>query len=139
MAGGDDGETALFAGVDDTTRSDGGEVVENDQPPLAGSMPVSVTAWMKDLTYREVHAFTFGFVPWFLGVVSSSSLLVAAGVGVVLVATYGQSTRRFASVPKYVLKEPHYAQGGAFIAYVLASLALGLMSVLTAWAGVLGW
>ena len=37
---------------------------------LRGSDSVELTAWFKDLTYNEVHAFVVGFAPMFFGVVA---------------------------------------------------------------------
>lgn len=140
MPSNDDGP--LFAGVEGAEETeqptDEASVVDSDQPPLPGGATVGLMPFVKDLTYREVHAYTFGFVPWFLAIVTGNAALVAASVGVVIVAILGRKTKRFARVPKYVLKEPHYTLCGALSAYISASLALGFASVAASLFGVLG-
>lgn len=86
---------------------------------LKGSDSISIRAWLADLTYDEVHAFTVGFVPWALYAVVESDALLGAGIAVIMMALGHKAIET--KTLRYLVREPHYALGGAVI-----GLALGL-------------
>jgi hypothetical protein len=134
--GGPDGD--LFTGTDDA--AGGQDVFENDQPPLVGSDGVALMDFIHDLTYREVHAFTVGFVPLFLGLflmpftpaISTAFL----GLAVLLTSAAIVDRHRPSKPLRYIVKEPHYYLGGELLAALFGVLWVGLVGIFGTLVGV---
>jgi len=127
-------DTDLFTGTEDAgTATDGGEVVGNDQPPLAGSDAIGLRAWFKDLTYDEVHAFTAGFAPMFTGLLLlpfvPSVAVVLLGLAAVLTSAAIVEKHRPTRTLRYVVREVHYYLGGQGLAAVLGVGWVGLVAL----------
>lgn len=91
---------------------------------LKGTNSIGLRAWFNDLNYDEVHAFTVGFVVWALYGFTTSEILMTAGIGLVL-ASIGQAKLENKTL-RYILREPHYLQGGAVIG-LLVGLVVGVL------------
>lgn len=91
---------------------------------LKGTDSISLRKWVADLNYDEVHAFTIGFVVWALYGFTTSEILMTAGIGLIL-ASVGQAKLKNKTL-RYILREPHYLQGGAVIG-LLVGLAVGAL------------
>ena len=129
----------LFTGTDDAAKSDGpttdgGEIVDNDQPPLTGGMPIDVEAWLKDFTYREAHSATVGFAPMYVGLVL---LLLVPTAGTALVVASAALTTAVLLRPsavhsqlRYVVKEPHYYVGSTALAALAGIVTIGAVVIL---------
>lgn len=105
--------------------------------PAQGSDPANIVAFIKDLSFREVHAFTWGFGLIGIAVVAQSNgeptiatAFYTAYAVILGRAMLGKSLRellpnltRLVNVPKYVIRqirqEPHYYIGGGALAYAL--------------------
>ena len=141
VVGSDDGETALFTGTEDAeTATDGGEVMPNDQAPLSGSDPIGLRAWLRDLTYDEVHAFTVGFCPMFTGLLllpfAPAIGTALLGLGTLLTSAAIVQKHKPTRTLRYIVREVHYYLGGQALAVFLGVGWVGLVSVLSALAGV---
>lgn len=136
--GSDDGETGLFAGVDGSDTGQEESDPEIDPTAQPAPAPLSPMDYFDRPSHTELLAVLFGAVPWFLAVMLDSAALVTAAVGVVLAAIHGRSSRLGSSVPKYVLREPHYVLAGAGLAWLTASLAVGTASAFAPIMEVLG-
>lgn len=95
--------------------------------PADGSDPARLGAWKDDLTFQEVHAFTWGFGLTALAVATGSQLLMATVVGLALFAFTGRWAKAKAMgvdvedyVKKQIRREPQYFLGG-----VVAGAAVG--------------
>lgn len=126
----------LFTGeegarADGGTAHGGGEVVGNDQPPLAGSDGVGLKAWLRDLTYDEVHAFVLGVAPMLLGLVllpfvplvGTIFLGLAALLTAAAITNYHLPNRALG----YIVREVHYYLGGQALAAVLGIGFVGVV------------
>lgn len=99
-----------------------------------GSDPANIVAFVRDLTFQEVHAYLWGFGFIAAGIVAGwegqpmlESAFYLAWTAVLGRAMLGKSLRellpevRVVTVPKYVIRqvrrEPHYYIGGALSAY----------------------
>jgi len=128
-----DGEESANSSTNSKANS-GEEVLPNDQPPLGGDQSIGIEAWLKDLTYREVHAFVAGFAPVLVGlllIVAAPALageVLVAGVGLTLAALGERKLRNRAL--RYIVKEPHYLLGGQALAVLVGVIVLGTIQVL---------
>jgi len=123
----------LFTGTDDAATDGGQEVLPNDQEPLAGSDTIGLRAWLYDLTYDEVHAFTVGFAPMFTGLLllpfAPSVGVVLLGLAAVLTSAAIVEKHKPTKTLRYVVREVHYYLGGQTLAAVLGVGWLGLVSL----------
>lgn len=143
MVGGDDGESSIFSGVEDTDhhpQGRPGDQLDETAPvaPVGSALdPVAIAGrFVDDLTYREVHAFLWGFVPWFLALAAESALLFT---GAILVTA---SIIGFLRVPNgkatSIVREPHYGLAGALLGWLSGATVLALVRIMAAFGGLVG-
>lgn len=124
----------LFTGQDDAQST--GEVVDNSQPPLDRGDSVGIQAWLSDLTYDEVHAFTVGFAPMYVGLalLTFTPWIGTGLLGVSFALTVTATTEKHAPTKTlgYIIREVHYFLGGQTVAALLGTLTAGLLAVLGA-------
>jgi hypothetical protein len=142
MAGGDDDSTTdLFAGVEGGPPANCGQRDESENVlPDGGGLDAALDPraalrhWANSLTYREVHAFIWGFAPWFLALATGEPLLVTGALAVVLVSL-GLLKFPNRKAPNGLLCETHYALGGAVLGFLLGGVLLGVLKIVTALGG----
>lgn len=113
---------------------------EGSQVPVLDDLLVAlIGSTIRGLTYREIHAFVLGAVPWILALVTGHPVLLAAAVGIT-VASLGLgragSDGRLGRAVRTVVREPWYCLGGALSGWVAGSMILALARVLGALVGV---
>ena len=138
MVGSDDGETPLFAGIEDST-DQGDEPTATKQPPAPSPDPLDmatqmVKGWLRGLTHREIHALFLGFAPWYLAIVTGEAALLALAVGVVGAAL--TERKRPTKALRAIVGEPWYCLGGATAGWLLGSSTLAWGELLATAAGV---
>jgi len=138
VVGSDDGETALFTGTEGPSRA--GDDSAPERPPLQGGDPIGLQAWLRDLTYDEVHAFTVGFGPMFTALLLlpfvprvATTLL---GLSALLASAAIVEKHKPTKALRYIVREVHYFIGGQTLAAVLGIGWVGLVSALGHLAGV---
>lgn len=144
MVSGDDGETSIFAGVDDTDRpANSGRQEQLDEtaavaPAGAALDPAAIgRRFVGDLTIREVHAFIWGFAPWFLALAVQSAVLltVAIFVTATIVGFLRAPANRDATA---LVREPHYGLAGAVLGWFVGASVLAILEMLAALAVMVG-
>lgn len=124
----------LFDGEESANSTGSAEVVPNEQPPLGRGDMIGLTAWLKDLTYDEVHAFTAGFGPVLFGLLliatdpTLAGQVLVGGFGLTMAALGERKVRNRAL--RYVVREPHYLLGGQALAGIVGVLLLGTLRFL---------
>lgn len=131
MAPDDCDDGGLFSGVEDgPAQRAGTDPVVPPMPDLSltGMVEPIVRAWWEDLTINEFHAFTLGFAPWFLFVVTGHPAMLAAGCAVILAA---MGLRKFENRPlRVVVREPWYCMGGGSLGWMVGAWTIALLKLI---------
>lgn len=134
----------LFSGVeggaceDDDPLQEGATIIPDGGGLDAALDPAAmVRQWANSLTYREVHAFIWGFGPWLLAMATGSAYLLTGALAIVLVSI-GWLKLPHRKTPKGLLCESHYALAGAVLGFVLGGTLLAFMRVVTTLGGLVG-
>jgi len=121
-------EGELFTGTEEATAD-----TSPGQKPLGPTSKVRPGEFLKDLSYREVHAFVLGFGPVLVGLLLAAfsqdlALTFLTGSALLFMAAIGERKlpTRFL---RYVVKEPHYLVGGQATAGMVGSVLLALVVV----------
>ena len=89
---------------------------------ITGSTPISIRAWLKDLTYQESHAFTWGYGLVLTGIATQTPVLLSIALGLLVYAWTEKKVKKkdidFENIPAYVKRqikrELQYYLGGMF-------------------------
>ena len=127
-------ERNLFDGVEGGAR--GSHLSSGSLPAQPGGVAAMLRGglleWWRGLTYREWHAFTVGFIPWFLFLVTGHPALLGAAVGVVLACLgYRKLPNR---VLRAIVQEPWYCLAGGALGWLAGAIVLAgtrLLAVLS--------
>lgn len=137
-----DDEEALFTGTDDVgdAVADGGRVLPNDQPPLDGADTIGLMAFVRDLTYDEVHAFVVGFSPMFTGLLLLPFVpeiaVVMLGLSAFLASAAVVEKHKPTKPLRYIIREVHYYLGGQVSAGILGIVWVGIVALVSHLVGV---
>jgi hypothetical protein len=124
---------------DDVEQANDNSLAGGDEIQPDGALPFDLqgilSQWASGLTYDEVHSFTVGFAPIFVGLLflglPGIPMWIPNGLlflGLVLggVAVLGISTRS-EKLSKYARLEPHYLIGAQAIAAAVGSLCMAVI------------
>ncbi|MFC7044286.1 hypothetical protein ACFQH6_20505 [Halobacteriaceae archaeon GCM10025711] len=99
--------------------------------PAQGSDRATVQAFLKDIQFREVHAFTWGFVGTLVAITTNSMTIGAAILGLLVYAYTGKkATARDLGtdvedyVWRQVRREPHYFGTGILTGAIVGGIAV---------------